>query len=119
MINAYKSTFLKYYHEVAKKHGIFCVIEIQLKQQDYTQIIVINHEGLVLAIKAKAITAIKGYRSYTPEKSNESEFGAGGLEKLNTKDSIGMLEGLARQLQLNYNVLSQAFGEGLLKLADM
>lgn len=119
MINAYSASYLKYNHETTKRLGAFCVIEIQLKERAFSQIIIINYDGLVLAIKAKAITAIKGYRSYTPEQQNESEFGAGGLEKLNTKDDAGMLEGLAKQLQFNYNILTQAFGEALLKLSDL
>lgn len=118
MINAYRSSYLKYAGEAGKRQGLFCIIEIQLKGQDFTQIMIIDRDGLFLGIKAKAITAIKGYRSYTSKNLGESEFGAGGIEKLNTKDAEGMLEGLARQLPLDYNVLSKAFGEGLLKLSE-
>ncbi len=117
MISAYRACYLKDAREMRKRTDTYCVIEIQLKEQNFTQVLIINDSGLVLAINAKAVTAIKGYRSYSPENSGISEFGAGGLEKLNTKDPGGMLEGLAKQLQFDYSVLSQAFGEGLLKLA--
>lgn len=119
MILAFKSKYIKFIDESTKRLGVYCIIEIQNKQQEFIQIIVINHEGLVLATKVKAINAIKGYRGYLPIKDNDLEFGAGGLESLNTKEDQGMLEGLARQLQFKYSKLAEAFGEGLIKLSDL
>ncbi|PKM94300.1 MAG: hypothetical protein CVU84_12645 [Firmicutes bacterium HGW-Firmicutes-1] len=119
MILAFKSKYIKFNNEEIKRLGSFGIIEIHSKQQEYMHIIVVNYEGLVLAAKVKAIIAIKGYRSYTPLNESYSEFGAGGLVSLNTKDQQGMLEGLATQLEFNYTDLSKAFGEGLIQLSDV
>ncbi|MBC7960721.1 MAG: hypothetical protein H7X94_12730 [Vallitaleaceae bacterium] len=118
MITTYRSSYLKLNNEMAKRVQSFCVIETELKGQKFTQVLVISSKGLVLAMKAKSVTAIKGYRSYSPLTAEQQEFGAGGLERLSTKDPSGMLEGLAKQLGFDYSVLAKAFGEGLLNLSQ-
>ncbi|MBC7959247.1 MAG: hypothetical protein H7X94_05210 [Vallitaleaceae bacterium] len=118
MITAYRANYLKLNNEMAKRTQTFCVIETELKGQNFTQVLIISSKGLVLAMKAKSITAIIGYRSYSPLTAQEQEFGAGGLEKLSTKDPSGMLEGLAKQLGFDYGVLAKAFGEGLIQLSQ-
>lgn len=118
MIQAYKSTYLQLADRPIKRTELFCVLEIGLKDQNFTQVIVINQQDLILAIKVKTITSIKGYHRYTPLKTSEPAFGAGGLEKLNTKDTSGMLEGLAKQLQFKYEALAIAFGKGLMALVE-
>lgn len=119
MITAYKATYLKDQLEPTKRKGLFCIIEIQLKEQRYPQVMVMNEEGLLLALHAKSITAIKGYRSYSPLSPTQTEFGAGGIEPLKTKGDDGMLEVLAQQMGYKFSILSQAFGTGLLQLSDI
>lgn len=116
MIKAFKAGYIKYDTEKVKRKGHYCVIEMTIKSMPHIQLMIIGKDGLISAHLLDQVTEITGYHRYNA--LNGKHLGAGDLEVLDTSSDRGMLEGLSLQMQYNYSILAQAFGEGLLKLTE-
>lgn len=114
MIKAFQSGYLKFDEESSKRKGQYLVIEMTVKSMSSIHLIIISQDGLVHAASIASVTEIAGYHRYASV--DQKNLGAGELKPLDTKQSIGMLEGLSRQIGFNYQLTATAFGEGLLKV---
>lgn len=116
MIRAFKGSYIRFEDENQKRKDTFIVFEILHKKMDSIQVIVCNETHLLLATTIKTITEIAGYHRYEPVSTSLSPFGIGGLTKLPTDSNKGMLEGIASASHLDYNLIANSFGRGLLEI---
>jgi len=116
MIKAYHAGYIKYDSENSKRKGHYCVIEMTIKSMPHIKLMVIGQDGLISTHLLEQVTEITGYHRY--QALDGRHLGAGDLKALDTSSEKGMLEGLSSQMNYNYGIMAQAFGEGLLKLTD-
>lgn len=116
MIKAFKAGYLKFDQEESKRKGHYLILEMTVKKMHDIQLIIISRDGLVAAKALESVTEITGYHRYTTK--DGVHLGAGELSPLRTNDQRGMLEGLATQMDFDYQSLATAFGKGLLESTD-